>query len=137
MPLKDAIERLTVWSSKEPILTIRRVIWVVTTGWALFLMYLFAALGMGLSIVFIPFVPSTLKFAKFALDTVTQEPYVCTPQLDESKMKKILHNPAHPLTIAANIVWLIFFGWAFALAHLVRRCRLLPSSCLAFPHHRT
>jgi len=42
---------------------------------------------------------------RFALDTVTQEPYVCTPQLDESKMKKILHNPAHPLTIAANIVW--------------------------------
>jgi uncharacterized membrane protein YccF (DUF307 family) len=27
-------------------------------------------------------------------------------------------NPAHPYTIAANVVWAVLFGWQLALAHL-------------------
>lgn len=27
-------------------------------------------------------------------------------------------NPAHPFTIVANTVWLVFFGWGLALMHL-------------------
>jgi negative regulator of sigma E activity len=27
-------------------------------------------------------------------------------------------NPAHPYTIAANVVWAVLFGWQLALAHV-------------------
>lgn len=29
-----------------------------------------------------------------------------------------LDNPAHPYTIAGNIVWALLFGWPLVLAHL-------------------
>lgn len=57
------IQRLMVWSNKEPVLTIRRVLWVLTAGWALFIAYIFATVGMAMSIIGIPFCLQTLKFA--------------------------------------------------------------------------
>lgn len=54
---------------------------------------------------------------RFALDTVTQEPYVQAPQPGESKIKKILHNPKHPLTVAANVVWCACIFGHVAVAH--------------------
>lgn len=57
------IQRLIVWSNNEPILTIRRVLWVLTAGWALFIAYVFATVVMFMSIVGIPFCLQTLKFA--------------------------------------------------------------------------
>lgn len=75
--------RLWVFTNKEPILTIRRAIWILTTGWPLALGYLLAALGMITSIVFIPFAPAAARFALLALDTVTQENYVHIPREGE------------------------------------------------------
>ena len=57
------IQRLMVWSNNEPMLTIRRVLWVLTAGWALFIAYIFATVGMAMSIIGIPFCLQTLKFA--------------------------------------------------------------------------
>ncbi len=57
------IQRLMVWSNNEPMLTIRRVLWVLTAGWALFIAYIFATVGMAMTIIGIPFCLQTLKFA--------------------------------------------------------------------------
>jgi uncharacterized membrane protein YccF (DUF307 family) len=57
------IQRLMVWSNNEPMLTIRRVLWVLTAGWALFIAYIFATVGMAMSIIGIPFCLQSLKFA--------------------------------------------------------------------------
>lgn len=38
--VRNTIDRLIVFGNREPVLTIRRVLWVVTFGWALALMYL-------------------------------------------------------------------------------------------------
>lgn len=57
------IQRLMVWSNNEPLLTIRRVLWVLTAGWALFIAYIFATVGMAMSIIGIPFCLQSLKFA--------------------------------------------------------------------------
>lgn len=57
------VQRLMVWSNNEPMLTIRRVLWVLTAGWALFIAYIFATVGMAMSIIGIPFCLQTLKFA--------------------------------------------------------------------------
>jgi uncharacterized membrane protein YccF (DUF307 family) len=57
------VQRLMVWSNNEPMLTIRRILWVLTAGWALFIAYIFATVGMAMSIIGIPFCLQTLKFA--------------------------------------------------------------------------
>lgn len=57
------IQRLIVWSNREPILTVRRVLWVVTAGWALFVAYILATVGMFMSIIGIPFCLQTVQFA--------------------------------------------------------------------------
>lgn len=57
------IQRLMVWSNNEPMLTIRRILWVLTAGWALFIAYIFATVGMAMSIIGIPFCLQSLKFA--------------------------------------------------------------------------
>mmetsp|Transcript_7547 Transcript_7547/g.22322 ORF Transcript_7547/g.22322 Transcript_7547/m.22322 type:complete len:208 (-) Transcript_7547:569-1192(-) len=109
-------EKVYVISNREPLLTIRRVVWVVTAGWVLFLLYVGAALAMLPTIVFMPFIPKTIRFAILALDTITVEHYV--PAWEPGVEPAWSNNPVHPFCIVANVVWLIFFGWGFALAHL-------------------
>ncbi len=59
----NSYETFAVFLNREPWLTIRRILWVVTAGWVLATSYVVAALGMILSIVFIPFAPTALRFA--------------------------------------------------------------------------
>ena len=59
----SSYETFSVFLNREPWLTIRRILWVVTAGWVLATSYVVAALGMILSIVFIPFAPTALRFA--------------------------------------------------------------------------
>lgn len=55
--------------------------------------------------------------AVFSLDGgITREPY--SQQKTVKLESSMWHNPEHPFTIAANVIWLIFFGWGFALLHL-------------------
>lgn len=116
MALKEKFQRFQCAMNRNPWLFIRQVVWVITVGWALFIAYLFAALGMVLTIVFIPFAWSAIQFAWFAFEPLTKEPY----HLESSFNVKTSpwKNPKHPFTIAANVVWLIFFGWEIALLHL-------------------
>lgn len=107
------IQRLMVWSNKEPVLTIRRVLWVLTAGWALFIAYIFATVGMAMSIIGIPFCLQTLKFAVFCLDPIPRETYseIWTFDYHTSPWS----NPIHPFTCIANVIWLVFFGWEIVL----------------------
>jgi uncharacterized membrane protein YccF (DUF307 family) len=117
--------RLYVFTNKEPVLTIRRALWIFTTGWALAIGYLLAAVGMVTSLVFIPFAPAAARFALFALDTVTQENYIHIPA--EGEQLKWYQNPVHPFCIAANILWLIFFGWPLFLGHVASALVQIPT----------
>ncbi len=62
----SSYETFSVFLNREPWLTIRRVLWIVSAGWVLATTYVLAALGMVLSIVFIPFAPTALRFAWWA-----------------------------------------------------------------------
>lgn len=109
MTARATISRIMAWSEREPILSIRRILWLLTGGWWLFCLYLFTALTFLISIIFIPFVPHTFKLALFALDGgITMMVYDSPYAWDQSKR----------LTTAANVVWLVLFGWGLALAHL-------------------
>lgn len=116
MGLWDSIERFLVWSNREPWLTVRRVLWVVTFGWVLFLAYVFAGITLLTTIIFAPFALQAFKFAWFALDPITKEPYheMLTTDIHSSPW----NNPAHPFSVVANVVWLLLFGWALACLHL-------------------
>ena len=59
----DKYEHFVVWSNREPWLTIRRILWIVTSGWWLASSYVAAACGMVLSIVFCPFAPQAFRLA--------------------------------------------------------------------------
>ena len=68
-----------MWSNREPILTVRRVLWAVTTGWLLAILYALAALLELGTIVFAPFSLQVMRIAHFALDGgITLEPHTPT-----------------------------------------------------------
>lgn len=70
-----AVERLYCWSNRSPQLEIRRLLWVLTLGWALALLYVLYAAAMLLSILFAPFAWQALRLALLALDGgITLEP---------------------------------------------------------------
>jgi uncharacterized membrane protein YccF (DUF307 family) len=109
------VQRLEAWGNRQPQLTARRLLWLLT-GLPLAALYLSAALGLALTLVFIPFVPSALRLALFALDGgITREP---RPAEAGAPGARPWDDPLSALTIFANCVWLVFFGWAFALMHL-------------------
>lgn len=74
--IKDVVDRIIVFGNVEPILTIRRVLWLFTGGIWLGLLYVSASMIMLSTIVFAPFALQVLRIALFALDGgITLEPY--------------------------------------------------------------
>ena len=70
------VERIYVFSNREPWLTVRRVLWLLTGGWLLFLLYIAYALALLLSIIFAPFAYQAFRLAILALDGgITLEPF--------------------------------------------------------------
>jgi uncharacterized membrane protein YccF (DUF307 family) len=82
------------------------ILWLIFGGLIAGLGYIIGGLLMCLTIVGIPFGIQSIK-----LGVATFAPFG----------KKIVENPDAngPLEIVLNIVWLIFFGWEIAIAHLV------------------
>jgi uncharacterized membrane protein YccF (DUF307 family) len=113
----DQINRFICYTNREPILKIRRIIWMVTAGWWLALLYLISAVGFCMTLVFIPLGIKAFSFALFAFDPVTKEAFK-EGQLDGS-FKNPVNGVWYYYRIAANIVWLVLVGWALAMGHLM------------------
>lgn len=110
--------RLYCWGNREPILTIRRILWVLSFGWVLAIFYWTYAVAMLASIVFAPFAYQAARLGLLALDGgITLEPY--SQHVVLSLEAPAWGNPAHPWTICANVVWAVLFGWNLALAHVL------------------
>lgn len=70
------VERVYVWSNRQPWLTLRRVLWVFPLGLGLAALYLVLTGVMLASIVFAPFAYQTFRMALLALDGgITLEPF--------------------------------------------------------------
>lgn len=77
MGLRRHIDQIIVWGNRDPILPLRRAVWIVTGGIWLSILYCIAAVGMAFTIVFAPFALQVLRIALFALDGgITLEPYI-------------------------------------------------------------
>lgn len=82
------------------------IIWLIFGGFFAGLGYIIGGLGMCLTIIGIPFGMQSIKigfatFAPFGKEIVETD------------------NAGSVLGVILNIIWLIFFGWEIALAHLV------------------
>ncbi|KAJ3128902.1 hypothetical protein HK098_003229 [Nowakowskiella sp. JEL0407] len=112
--LKYRIQYFLAVTDRPPWIIIRQALWIILSGWYLFLHYLSGALGLLVTIVFIPFAWFMVKIAIFALLPIGKEIKVKPPE----EQTGWTDNPMHPYTAIANIVWLFFFGWNLCLAHL-------------------
>jgi uncharacterized membrane protein YccF (DUF307 family) len=88
-----------------PLLAIRRVVWILLAGIWLGLFFLAAALVFAVTIIGLPIAWELLKVARFTFCPIG---YKAVPRTGRGKNP--LHNPKSPLTIAANVIWAIFFG---------------------------
>lgn len=115
----DQINRFICWTNRQPILQIRRIVWMITAGWWLALMYVFAAVALCMTLVFIPLGLKAFSFALFAFDPVTKEAYKEGQLEGGASFKKPVKSSYHYYRIAANVVWLVLVGWALAMGHLM------------------
>lgn len=93
--------------------TIGNILWVIFGGWALALMWLFAALIMVITIIGIPWARACVDIARFSFwpfgsrlvkrSAVTGRDDIGTGNLG----------------LLGNIIWFIFGGWYLGLGHLV------------------
>jgi uncharacterized membrane protein YccF (DUF307 family) len=97
--------RMKARADRNPWLAIRRVLWILLAGIPLGLLFLAAALAFAVTIIGLPVAWELLKLARFAFLPVG---YKAVPR--SARGKNPLRNPKSPLTIAANIVWAVFFG---------------------------
>lgn len=102
-------------SDTAPLLWLRGILWILLSGWILFLMFLIAAIGMVCSIVFLPFAWPCLRLAVFSLWPLSHHLVEKTPQ----RGTVFYENPQNLYTKAANFFWLFFFGWSFFLMNLL------------------
>ncbi|MDQ1038107.1 uncharacterized membrane protein YccF (DUF307 family) [Streptomyces sp. V3I8] len=85
--------------------TILNVIWLVLSGFWLFLGYVFAGLLLCVTIIGIPF-----GVASFRIGTYALWPFGRTT---------VERRDAGAPSFVANVLWLILAGWWLALAHIV------------------
>jgi uncharacterized membrane protein YccF (DUF307 family) len=97
--------RLMARMDRGPLLAIRRVVWILLAGIPLGLLFLMAAVAFAVTIIGLPVAWELLKIARFAFCPVG---YKAIP--GSGRGKNPLRNPKSPLTIAANVIWAIFFG---------------------------
>lgn len=86
--------------------TIGNIIWLIFGGFLTGLGYIIGGLGLMLTIVGIPFGIQSVKlgvasFTPFGKELVETE------------------KANSPLRVIFNLIWLVFFGWEIALAHLI------------------
>lgn len=85
---------------------IGNLIWLVFGGFLAALGYIIGGLTICLTIIGIPFGIQSIKIGVAALFPFGKQ-VVAGPHAN------------HPLVLLFNVIWLIFFGWALVLNHLV------------------
>jgi uncharacterized membrane protein YccF (DUF307 family) len=87
------------------------IVWLLFGGLVSGLGYILGGLGLCLTIVGIPFGIQSMK-----LGLATFAPF--------GKELRELPGANRPLRVVFNVLWLIFFGWEIALAHLLHAALL-------------
>lgn len=85
--------------------TILNIIWLVLSGWVLFLGYVLAGVLLCITIIGIPWGVASFRLANFAL-----WPFGRTVVPKQS---------AGVFSLLGNVIWLILAGWWLALAHIM------------------
>lgn len=107
-----------LWRTQTPPLrTISKILWIVISGWLLFLSYFLATIPLLLSIVGIPFIPKMFQIAIFTFNPIGLEIVKNVGTADAPL--RWYHNPRNFVVVIMNILWFIFFGWEFFIIHTI------------------
>ncbi|KAJ3190112.1 hypothetical protein HDU85_000403 [Gaertneriomyces sp. JEL0708] len=105
--------RYALWrTNTPPLVTISKILWILINGWILFLLYLFAAFGLILTLIGIPFIPEIFKIAIFSFNPIGKR------MARNLGPTSVFNNPESALVKIMNIIWVILFGWEFFLFQL-------------------
>merc|ERR1711879_938233 len=105
---------------REPLLSLRRVLWIVLGGWMFFLVFFFVGVAFAITVVGMPMAYEFFKFARFLLLPVG---YRAISRSGRSKNP--LRRPRNTSCVVANVLWLIFFGWWLGLPLVVEFPKLM------------
>ena len=86
--------------------TLGNVIWLIFGGLLAALGYILGGLALCLTVIGIPFGVQSMK-----IGLATLSPF-CKELVEVQKANS-------PLRVSFNVIWILFFGWEIALAHLV------------------
>ena len=112
MTIKERI-LLFIWYLQTPPLSyISEALWIIFSGWSLFLLYLMGAISFAFTLVLLPLSIQLLKVAIFSFDPIRYD--IQKNSIDSG----MLNSPNSPYVIIGNIVWLVFIGWSIFLWHM-------------------
>lgn len=89
----------------EMIRTILNIIWLVLSGWILFLGYMLAGILLSITIIGIPWAIASFRIANYALWPFGR--------------RVVPKETAGFASMLGNIVWLILAGWWLAVLHII------------------
>jgi uncharacterized membrane protein YccF (DUF307 family) len=89
------------------------ILWVVFGGFYMALFWLIAAVLMALTIIGLPWARAAFNIAWYALLPFGQ---TVVPRAEYTGVEDL---GTGPFGFLGNLVWLVFFGWWIALAHVV------------------
>jgi uncharacterized membrane protein YccF (DUF307 family) len=122
---------------REPLLSLRRVLWIVLGGFMFFIVFVFVGIAFAVTIVGLPMAYEFFKFARFLLlpvgyGAISRSGRYLPLLLVVSiyylpiinhfvtvRSKNPLRRPRDAACKVANVLWLIFFGWWLALMLVV------------------
>lgn len=106
--------RYILWKTNTPPLkTVSEVLWILISGWGLFITYVLATVPLFTSIIGIVFVPKVIQIAIFSFDPIGWE---IVPNVYPTSS---IHDPNNMFVRLMNILWFIFLGWEFFIMHVV------------------
>ena len=88
------------------------ILWIVFGGWYMALLWLLAAFVMAITIVGLPWARAAFNIAWYALLPFGQ---TVVPRAEYTGVEDL---GTGPLGFVCNLIWLVFFGWWIALAHV-------------------
>lgn len=103
-----------LWKTQTPPLRyVSETLWIILSGWVLFLLYVIATVPLILTGIGILFIPKLLQIAVFSFNPIGSE-IILNPT-----PTRWYHDPNNILVKIFNVIFFIFIGWEFFLLHII------------------
>jgi uncharacterized membrane protein YccF (DUF307 family) len=106
------------WRTQTPPLrTVSEILWILISGWLLFLSYILTIVPLFCSIIGIVFIPKVVHIAIFAFDPIGLQ--IVKNVAAPGNPLRWYRNPKNFVVRIMNVCWFIFLGWEFFLLQFI------------------